>query len=148
MPVAPPIVHPIDKKNVLSELDLTQKLSQADYETSWPGTRPVCRTWCAIRASSASVALVLVSKADAAGRAAASVASGGDGRPAVPDRADCRAPTEEERAQPYLWRFWRHLPRTGRAAIFDRSWYDRVLVERSKVSVPERRLAAGLCRDQ
>ena len=31
------------------------------------------------------------------------------------------APTEEERAQPYLWRFWRHIPRTGRVTIFDRS---------------------------
>jgi len=40
------------------------------------------------------------------------------------------APTEEERAQPYMWRFWRHLPRRGRVAIFDRSWYGRVLVER------------------
>jgi polyphosphate kinase 2 (PPK2 family) len=40
------------------------------------------------------------------------------------------APTEEERAQPYLWRFWRHVPRRGRFTIFDRSWYGRVLVER------------------
>ncbi|MBT0962906.1 polyphosphate:AMP phosphotransferase [Denitromonas iodatirespirans] len=40
------------------------------------------------------------------------------------------APTEEERAQPYLWRFWRHLPRRGKVVIFDRSWYGRVLVER------------------
>ncbi len=40
------------------------------------------------------------------------------------------APSEEERAQPYLWRFWRHVPRRGRVAIFDRSWYGRVLVER------------------
>lgn len=40
------------------------------------------------------------------------------------------APTEEEHAQHYLWRFWRHLPRAGRMVIFDRSWYGRVLVER------------------
>jgi polyphosphate kinase 2 (PPK2 family) len=40
------------------------------------------------------------------------------------------APTEEERAQPYLWRFWRHVPRQGHAVLFDRSWYGRVLVER------------------
>jgi polyphosphate kinase 2 (PPK2 family) len=40
------------------------------------------------------------------------------------------APTDEERAQHYLWRFWRHLPRAGRTTIFDRSWYGRVLVER------------------
>jgi polyphosphate kinase 2 (PPK2 family) len=40
------------------------------------------------------------------------------------------APTDEEQAQHYLWRFWRRLPRAGRMAIFDRSWYGRVLVER------------------
>jgi polyphosphate kinase 2 (PPK2 family) len=40
------------------------------------------------------------------------------------------APTDEERAHHYLWRFWRHVPREGRLSIFDRSWYGRVLVER------------------
>ncbi len=40
------------------------------------------------------------------------------------------APTDEEGAQHYLWRFWRHLSRAGRLTVFDRSWYGRVLVER------------------
>jgi len=40
------------------------------------------------------------------------------------------APTDEERAHPYLWRFWRRIPRPGFLTIFDRSWYGRVLVER------------------
>jgi polyphosphate kinase 2 (PPK2 family) len=40
------------------------------------------------------------------------------------------APGEEEKAHHYLWRFWRRMPRAGEAAIFDRSWYGRVLVER------------------
>lgn len=40
------------------------------------------------------------------------------------------APSDEEAAKNYLWRFWRHLPRAGRMTIFDRSWYGRVLVER------------------
>lgn len=40
------------------------------------------------------------------------------------------APTDEERAHHYLWRFWRHLPRRGHITIYDRSWYGRVLVER------------------
>ncbi len=40
------------------------------------------------------------------------------------------APTDEERAHPYLWRFWRQLPRLGHATVYDRSWYGRVLVER------------------
>jgi polyphosphate:AMP phosphotransferase len=44
--------------------------------------------------------------------------------------ASIAAPTEEELAHHYLWRFWRQLPRAGRMVIFDRSWYGRVLVER------------------
>ena len=40
------------------------------------------------------------------------------------------APTDEEAAQNYLWRFWRHIPPAGRVTIYDRSWYGRVLVER------------------
>ncbi|HET9447430.1 MAG TPA: hypothetical protein VFO35_14280 [Steroidobacteraceae bacterium] len=40
------------------------------------------------------------------------------------------APTAEERLYPYLWRFWRDVPERGHIAIFDRSWYGRVLVER------------------
>jgi len=40
------------------------------------------------------------------------------------------APTDEEVARHYLWRFWRRLPGRGRVTIFDRSWYGRVLVER------------------
>ena len=40
------------------------------------------------------------------------------------------APGEEEKAHHYLRRFWRRMPAAGEAAIFDRSWYGRVLVER------------------
>ncbi len=40
------------------------------------------------------------------------------------------APTDEELAHHYMWRFWRKLPRAGKVWIFDRSWYGRVLVER------------------
>lgn len=47
-------------------------------------------------------------------------------------------PTEEEKHAHYLWRFWRALPRNGRMAVFDRSWYGRVLVERVE----------GFCREE
>lgn len=40
------------------------------------------------------------------------------------------APNEEERNKHYLWRFWSSLPKNGHIAIFDRSWYGRVMVER------------------
>jgi polyphosphate kinase 2 (PPK2 family) len=39
-------------------------------------------------------------------------------------------PTEEEYAHHYMWRFWSKIPRYGQLAVFDRSWYGRVLVER------------------
>jgi polyphosphate kinase 2 (PPK2 family) len=40
------------------------------------------------------------------------------------------APTGEDKTRHYLYRFWRRLPERGQVAIFDRSWYGRVLVER------------------
>ena len=131
VPVAPPIVHPIDKKNVLSELDLTQKLAKKTYETQLAKYQARLSDLVRDPRFVGKRSLVLVFEgADAAGK-------GGSIR-RVGTAMDARqyqivpiaAPTEEERAQPYLWRFWRHMPHTGRAAIFDRSWYGRVLVER------------------
>lgn len=40
------------------------------------------------------------------------------------------SPEPHEKARHYLWRFWTRLPKTGHIAIFDRSWYGRVMVER------------------
>lgn len=48
-------------------------------------------------------------------------------------------PTPTERDQHYLQRFWRRLPQAGEIAIFDRSWYGRVLVERVDGLIPEAR---------
>ena len=40
------------------------------------------------------------------------------------------SPNDVEKAHHYLWRFYEHFPKTGHMAIFDRTWYGRVLVER------------------
>jgi AMP-polyphosphate phosphotransferase len=40
------------------------------------------------------------------------------------------APQGEDKTHHYLWRFWRRLPEAGQIAIFDRTWYGRVMVER------------------
>ena len=40
------------------------------------------------------------------------------------------SPNDIEKAHHYLWRFWNHFPKDGHMAIFDRTWYGRVLVER------------------
>jgi polyphosphate kinase 2 (PPK2 family) len=41
-----------------------------------------------------------------------------------------KAPTQDELDRHFLWRFWTKLPACGDIAVFDRSWYGRVLVER------------------
>ena len=40
------------------------------------------------------------------------------------------SPNDIEKAHHYLWRFWRAIPKDGHVAIFDRTWYGRVMVER------------------
>src|SRR3546814_723492 len=47
------------------------------------------------------------------------------------------APTDREQGKHYLFRFWQRLPDPGTIAIFDRSWYGRVLVERVEGLAPE-----------
>ena len=53
-----------------------------------------------------------------------------------------RAPTEEEWLRPFLWRFWRRTPARGHIAVFDRSWYRRVLIERVEAGGESADLAA------
>lgn len=47
------------------------------------------------------------------------------------------APQGDDKSHHYLWRFWRRLPESGQIAIFDRSWYGRVMVERVEGFAPE-----------
>ncbi|AYH42783.1 polyphosphate:AMP phosphotransferase [Azoarcus sp. DN11] len=127
---APPLPPVPDARNLLNSLVLQQPLDKKEYEElleRYQGRLALLTRDEAFRSRS----LVLVFEgADAAGKGGAirRVTAALDARQyrVVP----VAAPTEEERAQPYLWRFWRHLPRQGRVAIFDRSWYGRVLVER------------------
>lgn len=49
-----------------------------------------------------------------------------------------RPPTTEEEAKPFLWRYWVRLPQDGEIALFDRSWYGRVLIERVAKMVPKK----------
>jgi polyphosphate:AMP phosphotransferase len=129
-PVAPPIRVNIDGRNVLSELRLTHRLSEKEYDdqlAKWQGKLSELVRDPRFKGRSLVCAF---EGADAAGKGGAirRITASMDARDyqIIP----VAAPTEEERAQPYLWRFWRHIPRNGRVAIFDRTWYGRVLVER------------------
>lgn len=115
---------------VLSRLDMTQKVPRAEYELlleKYQGT--LHRLTREAKARQLSTILVFEG-VDAAGKGGAihRLTAAMDAR--LYQVIPIAAPTDEERAQHYLWRFWRHLPRAGRVTIFDRSWYGRVLVER------------------
>jgi polyphosphate:AMP phosphotransferase len=127
---APPSATPIDSRNVIEELDLSKSLSDRQYERKLPLLQGRLNALSRHKRFH-DVALTLVFEGnDAAGKGGAirRVTRALDARryEVVP----VAAPTEEERAQPYLWRFWRRVPRRGHVTIFDRSWYGRVLVER------------------
>jgi polyphosphate:AMP phosphotransferase len=128
--VAPVVRVDTDGRNVLSELDLKLALPDKQYETElahWQGRLSELVRDPRFKGRSIVCAF---EGADAAGKGGAirRIAAAMDARQyqVIP----VAAPTEEERVQPYLWRFWRHLPRKGHVAIFDRTWYGRVLVER------------------
>jgi AMP-polyphosphate phosphotransferase len=125
-----PLQPSLDKVNVLRALELDQEMSKHEFDKQlekWQGRLNVLSR--DPRFKQISVVSVFEGN-DAAGKGGAvrRVTSALDAR--VYHNIPVAAPTEEERAQPYLWRFWRHIPRRGRFAIFDRSWYGRVLVER------------------
>jgi polyphosphate:AMP phosphotransferase len=121
---------PTLERTVLTELDMGQTVAKKDYRYELPKEQGrVNALFRRARAKGTSVVAVFEGW-DAGGK-------GGSIRRLTQslDARDSRviaiaAPTDEERAQNYLWRFWRHLGRAGRVTIFDRSWYGRVLVER------------------
>lgn len=122
-----PVPNPM---TILDHVDLTKKLSRKEYDTELD--RLQARLALAAREAHArGIGATLVFEGwDAAGK-------GGAIRRLLPalDARQFRvipvsAPTDEELAHHYLWRFWRHLPEPGKITIYDRSWYGRVLVER------------------
>jgi polyphosphate kinase 2 (PPK2 family) len=120
----------IDGRNVLSELNLKHKLTESDYEAQLAKWQARLSELVRDPRFKGRSLVCAFEGADAAGKGGAirRITAAMDARDyqIIP----VAAPTEEERAQPYLWRFWRHMPRHGRVAIFDRTWYGRVLVER------------------
>jgi len=118
------------QQTILSRLDLTVKLADKPYKKKLEKLQGQLNLLCRQAARKGMSTVVVYEGMDAAGK-------GGNIR-RVTAALDARmyrvvpigAPSDEERLYPYLWRFWRHIPRDGRFTIFDRSWYGRVLVER------------------
>ena len=127
---APPTPAPLDKRTVLSGLDYSQALGKKRYSRALEKYQGRLNLLTRDKNFRQRSLIIVFEGMDAAGKGSSirRITAALDARQyqVIP----IAAPTEEERAQPYLWRFWRHLPRKGRVTIFDRSWYGRVLVER------------------
>jgi polyphosphate kinase 2 (PPK2 family) len=125
-----PIVRPVDKLHILRKMDLGLKLDKKRYDTQLEKLQRRLALATRHPRFHEHNAVCLFEGMDAAGKGGAirRITAALDAR--LYHTIPIAAPTEEERAQSYLWRFWRHLPRKGRFTLYDRSWYGRVLVER------------------
>jgi polyphosphate kinase 2 (PPK2 family) len=123
---------------MLEKVDLTKKLGKQEYKERFPQLRQrlydVQKTCWDAKIPT----VVFFEGWDAAGK--------GTSINLLTRRLDPRGfkvyPIREartyERARPWLWRFWLKLPNYGEMAIFDRTWYGRVLVERVEGLTPEK----------
>ena len=122
---------------MLEKVDLSLSLSKEEYKKQFPQARARLydlqkATWEAGIGS-----LILFEGWDAAGK--------GSSVNLLSQRLDPRgfklypiqAPRTHELHMPWMWRFWLKAPNYGEMAIFDRSWYGRVLVERVEKLTPE-----------
>jgi polyphosphate:AMP phosphotransferase len=126
----PPLPAAVDNLHLLKALDLDAKLDKQTYQARLEELQGRLNLLTRHKRFGEISVVCVFEGNDAAGK-------GGSIR-RITGALDARryqiipiaAPTDEEKAQPYLWRFWRHLPRRGKLTLFDRSWYGRVLVER------------------
>ncbi|MGZ5040515.1 MAG: polyphosphate:AMP phosphotransferase [Usitatibacter sp.] len=129
-PPAPPPVPPIDGRTLLGTQDYKRALNRDTYAKKLVTLQARLNALTRSKKMRDRSIVMVFEGMDAAGK--------GSTIRRITQAIDARfyqvipvaAPTDEERAQPYLWRFWRHIPGHGRVIIFDRSWYGRVLVER------------------
>jgi polyphosphate:AMP phosphotransferase len=129
-PPAPPPAPPIDGRTLLNSFDYTRSLGRGAYQKKLDKLQARLNVLTRSKKMAGRSVVMVFEGMDAAGK--------GSTIRRITQALDARfyhivpiaAPSDEERAQPYLWRFWRHIPGHGHAVIFDRSWYGRVLVER------------------
>ncbi|MHB8078998.1 MAG: polyphosphate:AMP phosphotransferase [Candidatus Krumholzibacteriia bacterium] len=114
----------------LAGVDLTRRLDPADYRRELDAAQARLRDLHFAGYVGRRATIVAFEGWDAAGK--------GSAIKRLAEKLDPRgyavipvaAPSAGEQAHHYLWRFWRDLPKGGHLAVFDRTWYGRVLVER------------------
>ncbi|HLA85144.1 MAG TPA: polyphosphate:AMP phosphotransferase [Thermoguttaceae bacterium] len=115
---------------MLELVNLDERLSKADYARVFPGLEQDLGE-CQRAARKAGVPVVIVCEGwDAAGKGSVINRLAQTLDPRGFEVHSTLPPTKNERLHPWMWRFWNTLPAAGDFAMFDRSWYRRVLADR------------------
>jgi AMP-polyphosphate phosphotransferase len=129
-PMAAPPERPASEKSILDRVDLSLALSVEEYQTQLGKLQERLHDLeFELYAAKVSAAIVYEGW-DAAGKGGNIRRLTGAMDPRGYRVVPVGPPTPEELSHQFLWRFWRNIPKTGHIAVFDRSWYGRVLVER------------------
>ena len=128
--IAPTAPSVVDNVKLIRDLDLSQRVSAKEYGRALEKQQGRLARLTRNKRFARSSLVLVFEGVDAAGKGGAirRVTGALDARQYA--TVPVAAPTDEERAHPYLWRFWKNVPPLGGITIFDRSWYGRVLVER------------------
>ena len=126
-----------EKYDLLAHVDLTKSLKKSEYKeklTKYQERLRILQT----EASNAGLSTVIAFEGwDAAGKGGAIRRLTSSMDPLGYAVNPVSAPNAVEKAFHYLWRFWIHVPLKGEIAIFDRTWYGRVMVERVEHFTPD-----------
>jgi polyphosphate:AMP phosphotransferase len=115
---------------VLDRVDLSLSLTEEEYDSEKTALQAHLRELQFHMVKQRLPMLMVFEGWDAAGKGGSIRRLTANLEPRFYDVYSITKPTPEELARHYLWRFWRRLPRSGHIAIFDRSHYGRVMVER------------------
>ena len=123
-------VFPIEKILKLEEIDLDKKLTDEEYRRELHELQQKL-TELHNKLYRKKVPVIIAYEGwDAAGKGGNIKRIAGALDPRGFEVHPIASPEPHEKARHYLWRFWNRLPKSGHVAIFDRTWYGRVMVER------------------
>jgi len=129
-PMPKPEPSPTQEHSILDRTDLSLSVPRDQYERKLKALQTRLRQLAHQLYQARVPAVIVYCGWDAAGKGGNIRRLTGSLDPRGYQVIPIAAPTEEEKSHHYLWRFWRRLPKSGHIAIFDRSWYGRVMVER------------------
>ncbi|MCX2724558.1 polyphosphate:AMP phosphotransferase [Roseibium salinum] len=127
---APPVIGGVKRQTAVDTIDLSARLEKNDYEELKDKYQKKLSDLSDLKSMSKTGVVLVFQGNDAAGKGGAIRRVIQPLDPRIYKVYPISAPSDEEKARPYLWRFWRRVPPRGHFAFFDRSWYERVLVER------------------